>query len=83
MTEKFLLFFSNFGILRLQDKGVRKMIVKQMQKQVLLLTQSIILLEHVYRKELQAGSDIAKDLKLSLDRTYDERRRILKLIHSI
>lgn len=59
------------------------MIVEQMRKQVLLLTKSIILLEYVYRKELQAGSDIAKDLKLSLDRTYDERRRIIGLINSI
>ena len=56
--------------------------MKQMQNLVRELTETIIVLEYVYRKELQAGSDIAKDLKLSIDRTYDARRRILGLINS-
>ena len=59
------------------------MIVKQMQKQVLLLTQLIDLLEDAYRKEIQAGNDIAKDLKLSLDRAYDKYYETIEIIHSI
>ena len=59
------------------------MTIKQMENQFRELTQLIGLLEDAYRKELQAGNDIAKDLKLSLDRTYDERRRLIGLINSI
>ena len=59
------------------------MIVKQMQEQVHELTRMIVLLEDAYRKELEAGNDFAKDLKLSLDRTYEKRRKIIGLINSI
>lgn len=59
------------------------MIVKRMQKQVLLLTRLIDLLEDAYRKEIQAGNDIAKDLKLSLDRAYDKYYETIEIIHSI
>lgn len=58
------------------------MIVKQMQKQYRELTQLIDLLENAYRKEIQAGNDIAKDLRLSLDRAYDKYYKIIDIIHS-
>lgn len=58
------------------------MIVKQMQKQYRELTQLIDLLENAYRKETQAGNDIAKDLRLSLDRAYDKYYKIIDIIHS-
>lgn len=58
------------------------MIVEQMQKQYRELTQLIDLLENAYRKEIQAGNDIAKDLRLSLDRAYDKYYKIIDIIHS-
>lgn len=59
------------------------MTIKQMENQFRELTQLIDLLEDAYRKEIQAGNDIAKDLKLSLDRAYDKYYKTIDIIHSI